>query len=64
MEIHGRKSAHGQRCYSKYAPTAAIQAFGQVTERLEVVDAIWQVKTGNKVGHGDVPLETVFIRSM
>jgi hypothetical protein len=22
------------------------------------------VKTGNKGGHGDVPLETVFIRSM
>ena len=34
--------------------------FGQVTEGMEVVDAIRQVKTGN----GDVPLETVFIRSI
>jgi cyclophilin family peptidyl-prolyl cis-trans isomerase len=34
--------------------------FGQVTEGMEVVDAIRQVKTGN----GDVPLEKVFIRSI
>ena len=38
--------------------------FGQVTDGMEVVDAIRQVKTGNKAGHGDVPVETVFIRSM
>ena len=38
--------------------------FGQVTEGMAVVDAIRQVKTGNKGGHGDVPLEPVFIRSM
>jgi cyclophilin family peptidyl-prolyl cis-trans isomerase len=38
--------------------------FGQVTEGMEVVDAIRQVKTGTKAGQGDVPLETVFIRSM
>jgi cyclophilin family peptidyl-prolyl cis-trans isomerase len=38
--------------------------FGQVAEGMEVVDAIRQVKTGNKGGQGDVPLETVFIRSI
>ena len=38
--------------------------FGQVTEGMEVVDAIRQVKTGNMGGHGDVPLEKVFIKSV
>jgi cyclophilin family peptidyl-prolyl cis-trans isomerase len=38
--------------------------FGQVIEGMEVVDAIRQVKTGNKGGHGDVPLEPVFITSV
>ena len=38
--------------------------FGQVTEGMAVVDAIRQVKTGSRAGHGDVPLEPVFIRSM
>ena len=38
--------------------------FGQVTAGMEVVDAIRQVKTGNKGGHGDVPQETVFIKSV
>ncbi len=37
--------------------------FGQVVDGMEVVDAIRQVKTGNKAGHGDVPLEPVFIKS-
>ena len=37
--------------------------FGQVIEGMEVVDAIRQVKTGNRAGHGDVPLEPVFIKS-
>ena len=35
--------------------------FGQVVEGMEVVDAIREVKTGNKGGHGDVPLEPVTI---
>lgn len=38
--------------------------FGQVTEGMDVVDAIRQVKTGNKAGHGDVPVEPVVIQSM
>ena len=37
--------------------------FGQVVEGMEVIDAIRQVKTGNKNGHGDVPLETITIVS-
>ncbi|HEY5976015.1 MAG TPA: peptidylprolyl isomerase [Geobacteraceae bacterium] len=35
--------------------------FGQVVEGLDVVDAIKGVKTGNKGGHSDVPVEPVFI---
>ncbi len=37
--------------------------FGQVLQGLEIVDEIRAVKTGNKNGHGDVPLEPVFITS-
>jgi peptidyl-prolyl cis-trans isomerase B (cyclophilin B) len=37
--------------------------FGQVTDGMEVVDQIRAVKTGNKNGHGDVPVEPVFITS-
>lgn len=37
--------------------------FGKVVEGLEVVDQIRQVKTGNRAGHGDVPLEPVTIVS-
>jgi peptidyl-prolyl cis-trans isomerase B (cyclophilin B) len=35
--------------------------FGQVLEGMDVVDKIREVKTGNKNGHGDVPVEPVFI---
>ena len=37
--------------------------FGQVVAGMDVVDKIREVKTGNKGGHGDVPLEPVFIVS-
>ena len=37
--------------------------FGQVINGMEVVDEIRQVKTGNKAGHGDVPLEPITIIS-
>lgn len=37
--------------------------FGQVLEGMEVVDQIRAVKTGNKSGHSDVPLEPVFIKN-
>ncbi|MCE5328233.1 MAG: peptidyl-prolyl cis-trans isomerase [Planctomycetaceae bacterium] len=39
-------------------------AFGQVTEGMDVVDAIAKVRTGNKNGHQDVPVETVTIKSV
>lgn len=35
--------------------------FGKVTDGMDVVDAIRQVKTGNKGMHQDVPLETITI---
>ncbi|WP_394789540.1 peptidylprolyl isomerase [Rhodoferax sp.] len=35
--------------------------FGKVVSGTEVVDAIKAVKTGNKGGHGDVPVEDVII---
>ena len=35
--------------------------FGKVVEGKEVVDEIRKVKTGNRAGHGDVPLEDVII---
>ena len=35
--------------------------FGKVVSGTEVVDAIKAVKTGNKGGHGDVPMEDVVI---
>jgi peptidyl-prolyl cis-trans isomerase B (cyclophilin B) len=38
--------------------------FGQVIDGMEVVDAIKEVKTGNKGGHGDVPVEPVAINSI
>lgn len=35
--------------------------FGQVLDGMETVEAIKAVKTGNKAGHADVPVEAVFI---
>jgi peptidyl-prolyl cis-trans isomerase B (cyclophilin B) len=35
--------------------------FGKVVSGAEIVDAIEKVRTGNKGGHGDVPLEDVVI---
>lgn len=38
--------------------------FGQVIEGMDAVDKIKNVKTGNKGGHQDVPLEAVTIKSV
>ena len=38
--------------------------FGRVVEGQDVVDKIAKVQTGNKGGHGDVPLEPVVIESV
>ncbi len=35
--------------------------FGRVTEGQDVVDRIKAVRTGNRMGHGDVPVEDVII---
>lgn len=35
--------------------------FGKVTAGMDVVDKIAKVKTANKKGHGDVPVETITI---
>lgn len=37
--------------------------FGRVTEGRDVVDKIKKVRTGNRAGHQDVPLEDVIIES-
>lgn len=38
--------------------------FGKVIDGMDVVDAIAAVKTGNKGGHQDVPLETITITAV
>lgn len=38
--------------------------FGEVTQGMEVVDAIAAVSTGTQAGHQDVPRETVMIESV
>ena len=38
--------------------------FGKVVEGMDVVDKIKGVKTGTKMGLGDVPMETVVIKSV
>lgn len=35
--------------------------FGEVVEGMDVVDAIAKAKTGQRMGHGDVPLEEISI---
>jgi len=37
--------------------------FGKVTSGLDIVKQIEGVKTGNKGGHGDVPLTNVVIKT-
>jgi peptidyl-prolyl cis-trans isomerase B (cyclophilin B) len=38
--------------------------FGEVVEGMDVVDMISKVKTGQRKGHGDVPLEEVVIHEI
>ena len=45
----------------KRAEDFGYAVFGQVVEGMDVVDAIKTVKTANKAGHADVPVEPVFI---
>jgi len=46
----------------KQPDTFGYCVFGQVVEGMDAVDQIRAVKTGNKGGHSDVPLEPVFIK--
>ena len=48
---------HGSRDFG-YA------VFGEVTDGMDVVDAIAGVETGNRAGHQDVPVETVTIHEV
>lgn len=38
--------------------------FGEVVEGMDVVDAIAKVKTGQRMGHADVPVEDVLIHEV
>ena len=38
--------------------------FGEVTEGMDIVDAIAKAKTGTKHGHQDVPLENIVIQAI
>jgi cyclophilin family peptidyl-prolyl cis-trans isomerase len=42
---------------------AGYAVFGHVVEGMDVVDRIAAVKTGNRAGHQDVPLEPVEVKS-
>jgi len=39
-------------------------AFGEVVEGMDVVDAIAKTKTGQRHGHGDVPIEEIIIHEI
>ena len=43
---------------------AGYAVFGKVVEGLEVIDSIAKVKTADKRGHGDVPVEPVVINAV
>ncbi|MFZ4576212.1 MAG: peptidylprolyl isomerase [Phycisphaerales bacterium] len=43
---------------------AAYCVFGKVTEGMDVVDKIRVVRTGNKSGHGDVPVTPIVIEAV
>lgn len=38
--------------------------FGEVVEGMDIVDAIAKVQTGQRAGHGDVPMEDIVIHSI
>jgi peptidyl-prolyl cis-trans isomerase B (cyclophilin B) len=46
------------------AQTFGYCVFGEVVEGMDVVDAIAKVKTGQRAGHGDVPMEDILIHSV
>jgi peptidyl-prolyl cis-trans isomerase B (cyclophilin B) len=38
--------------------------FGEVVQGMDIVDAIAKVKTGNRMGHSDVPVEDIVIQEV
>lgn len=48
----------------KSGRSAGYAVFGKVLEGMDVVDKIKAVKTGDKGGHGNVPLEDVMIKTI
>jgi len=38
--------------------------FGEIVEGMDIVDAIAKVRTGQRAGHGDVPLEDIMIHGI
>ncbi len=58
INVKDNKALNG----SKDAPGYAV--FGRVIEGMDIVDKIKAVKTGNKMGFDDVPLEDVVIKSV
>jgi cyclophilin family peptidyl-prolyl cis-trans isomerase len=54
--VHNTFLDHGARDFG-YA------VFGKVVDGMEAVDAIAKVRTGNKGGHQDVPVEPVTLRT-
>ena len=46
---------------AEYAQGYGYCVFGEVVEGMDVVDAIAKVKTATKMGHGDVPVEEIYI---
>lgn len=49
---------------SEQASSYGYCVFGEVVEGMDVVDMIAKVKTGQRMGHGDVPLEEVVIHKI
>lgn len=48
----------------EHAQTYGYCVFGEVVEGMDVVDLIAKVQTGQRSGHGDVPMEDVMIHSV
>ena len=49
---------------SEQAQNFGYCVFGEVVEGMDIVDAIAKVKTGQRMGHGDVPLEEIVINTI
>jgi peptidyl-prolyl cis-trans isomerase B (cyclophilin B) len=48
----------------EHAQSYGYCVFGEVVDGMDVVDMIAKVKTGQRMGHGDVPLEEIVIHEI